>query len=596
MLKMRDVIPLALAAFPLLGAVPISPEEFATAESDIGRYGGTLVIAQKAEPKTLNPVTALDAPSREVIRRMTADLISINRHSHATEPGLAKSWTASKDGRVYTLQLRHGLRFSDGHKFDADDVIFTFQVYLDEKIHSPQRDLLIVGGKPVVVRKIDSFTVRFELSEPYAAAERIFDSIAILPKHLLEPAYLSGSVNAAWNLSSPPATIAGLGPFLLKEYRPGERIVLQRNPHYWKMDRKGNRLPYLDALEFRFTGGEDGQVLQFVSGGTDVLGRISAKSFSALLKEPRTQGDQLVDLGSGLEYNFLFFNLGPVDSTKDPGLAGKQSWFRQAAFRLALSEAIDRDSMVQLVYGGRGTPIWGHVTPGNKLWMNQGIPKPTRSVSHARERLAAAGFSWNSDGKLIDSRGVRVEFSILASASNAERLQMATIIQDDLKELGIRVQVVSLEFRALLDRVLNTRNYEASVLGLGSGDVDPNPEMNVWLSSGGTHLWNPGQKQPATAWEAEIDQLMRRQVSELNREKRKKLYDRLQQVAAEQLPLICLVSPNILVAARKSIGNFRPSILDHYTLWNVDQLYFRQTPSAIGCILRTCGASLPSDR
>ncbi|MEO8131525.1 MAG: ABC transporter substrate-binding protein [Bryobacteraceae bacterium] len=575
MLNKHTVILLALSSLPLLQAAPGSLEELAIAESDAGSYGGTLIIGQKAEPKTLNPVTALDAPSRDIIRRMTADLISIRRDTKAIEPALAKSWTTSKDGRVYTLQLRRGLRFSDGHPFDADDVIFTFQLYLDEKIHSPQRDLLTIAGKPILVRKIDPFTVRFELSQPYAAAERIFDSIAILPKHLLEPAYLNGSLNLAWSLNSAPAAIAGLGPFQLKEYRPGERIVLQRNPYYWKKDRKGNRLPYLDKLEFRFTGGEDAQILQFVSGGTDVLNRVSAKSFSALLKEKSTQGDKLVDLGPGLEYNFLFFNLGPVDPIKNPSVAGKQIWFRQTAFRLALSEAIDRDAIVQLVYGGRGTPIWGHVTPGNKAWRNESIPKPARSVPRARERLSAAGFRWNNQGRLLDSNGNLVEFSIIASASNAERLQMATIIQDDLKALGIRVQVVSLEFRALLDRVLNTRDYEASLLGLGSGDVDPNPEINVWLSSGASHLWNPEQKQPATPWEAEIDQLMRRQMIELDRNKRKILYDRLQQVAAEQLPLICLASPNILVAGRKSIGNFRPSIMDHYTLWNVDQLYFK---------------------
>ena len=153
---------------------PQAGEELQITDHEIGHYGGTLVVAQTTEPKTLNPVTAADVRSREVTGRMMADLIHINRDSQKTEPSLAKSWVESRDGRVFTLKLRHGLRFSDGQPFNADDVVFSFQVYLDEKIHSPQRDLLIVGGKPIAVQKVDAYTVRFTLAQPYAAAERIF--------------------------------------------------------------------------------------------------------------------------------------------------------------------------------------------------------------------------------------------------------------------------------------------------------------------------------------------------------------------------------------------------------------------------------------
>jgi peptide/nickel transport system substrate-binding protein len=168
-----------------------------------------------------------------------------------------------------------------------------------------------------------------------------------------------------------------------------------------------------------------------------------------------------------------------------------------------------------------------------------------------------------------------VEFTILSSASNAQRTQIATIIQDDLKGLGMRVQVVPLEFRALLDRVLQTHDYEAALLALGGGDVDPNPQMNVWLSSGSNHLWDLGESKPATPWEVEIDRLMNQQLSALKVKDRKRLYHRVQQLVAENLPLICVVSPNILVAARNHIGNFHPAILDHYTLWNSDELFLR---------------------
>ena len=180
---------------------------------------------------------------------------------------------------------------------------------------------------------------------------------------------------------------------------------------------------------------------------------------------------------------------------------------------------------------------------------------------------------------LMDRDGQPVAFTIVTNTGNTERNQIATIIQDDLRQLGIAVNVAALELRALLDRLLNTHDYEACVLGLGGSDGDPSNEMNVWLSSGGTHLWNPGQPQPGTAWEAEIDTLMRRQLVIRDMQERKRLYDRVQALVAENLPIISLVSPNVLVGVTKGLGNLRPTIFDHHALWNVEELFWRGRPS-----------------
>src|SRR6266852_8993815 len=201
-------------------------EELARVDSATGRYGGRLVVGQRSEPKTLNPVTATDAVSREVFERLHADLIGINRATQKTEPALAKSWKISPDGRTFTLKLRKGIRFSDGHLFDADDVVFSFNVYMDEAVSSPQRDLLIIDGKPILVTKLDQYTVRFALPRPYAAAERLFDGLAMLPKHLLEKQYRDGHFAQTWSLNSQAAEIAGLGPFRLKQYVPVQRLVV----------------------------------------------------------------------------------------------------------------------------------------------------------------------------------------------------------------------------------------------------------------------------------------------------------------------------------------------------------------------------------
>jgi peptide/nickel transport system substrate-binding protein len=541
-----------------------------------GHPGGRIVVALRSEPKTLNPVLAQDAASRDVIRCLTADLIDINRATQKTEPALAKSWTVSSDGKQYTLHLRHGLRFSDGQPLDADDVIFSFGLYLDEKIDSPQRDLLVVGGKPIVVRKIDAYTVQFALTQPYAAAERLFDGFAILPRHLLQGAHQSGAFDKAWGIGMSPADFAGLGPFKLKEYVPGQRIVLDRNLYYWKQDRNGQRLPYVDQVIFLFVASEDAQAIRFQAGDTDLLTHFSSENY-AVLEKQSSRYYHLDDLGAGLEYNFLFFNLNDVSSKSLPEIARKQAWFQDVRFRQAVSAAIDRDSLVRLVYGGRAAPLWSQVTPGNKLWIDLAIPRATRSLDRSRELLKSTGFSWKPDGTLVDARGNAVEFSILTSSSNQQRVKIATLIQDDLKPLGMNVQVVTLEFHSMVDRLLTSYDYEAAIMGLVSGDADPTSEMNVWMSNGDTHLWHPNQTKPATPWEAEMDHLMEQQQVTLDYSKRKRMYDRVQEIVAEDLPVICLVGPDILVGASDRVGNLQPAIMDPYTLWNIDQLYIKQS-------------------
>ena len=538
-----------------------------------GRPGGRLVVAQRAEAKTLNPAIVIDRPSREVIGRMQADLIHINRLTQRTEPALAKSWTVSRDGREYLVHLRKGIRFSDGQPFDADDVVFSFRVYLDEKVHSSQRDLLILDNQPIEVEKVDQYAVRFRLKQPYAAAERLFDGVYILPRHLLEKSYQENKLTEIWPLTVAADQIAGLGPFRLKSYVPGQQLVLEKNPYYWKEDAKGTRLPYLDELVFLTVPTEDAEALRFEAGETDILNRISAENFAELRR--RSNADYtLQDAGPGLEYNFLLLNMNDDTQGRLPEVARKEGWFRDLQFRRAVSLAIDREGIVRLVYRGKGVPLWGHVTPGNKLWQDTKLPHPAQSVEKARDLLRGAGFSWDGQNNLLDPTGRPVQFTIIASSSNSQRLQIANIIQQDLQKLGMQVEVVPLEFRSFVQRVTQTHDYEAAVMGIASGDVDPNGEINVWMSNGPTHLWNLGEKKPVTTWEAEIDDLMKRQLSTMNIGERKKLYDRLQEIVAEQLPIICVASPDILVGSKRRLQNFAPAVLENYILHDADELYW----------------------
>ena len=536
------------------------------------------MIAQRSEPRTFNPVVAIDQNSYGVNARLQADLIHINRATQKTEPALAKSWTVSKDRTQFTLKLRRGLRFSDGQPFDADDVLFSFSVYLDEKVHSPQRDLLIISGKPVKVEKLDAYTVRFTFPSPYSAAERVFDGLAILPRHLLEKDYQEGKIGQDWTLSTPPSQIAGLGAFRLKQVMPGDRITLERNRYYWKVDSKGQRLPYLDELTFVVVPTQDAQVIRFQAGEAQIISGLSADNFVALEPEQKARHFRLYDAGPGLEYNFLMFNLNDDTEGRLPEVARKQKWFRDARFRQAVSAAIDRAAIVRLVYRNRAAALATHVSPGNRSWFDSSIPAPVRSLSYARELLKAAGFSWKADNTLVDSSSQPVEFSIVVTSSNGQRGQIATLVQDDLKAIGIAAHVVPMETRSANDRVLNSHDYEAVVMGLVSGDADPTPDMNVLMSNAQTHLWHLGEKTPATPWEAELDQLMQKQLVTMNYQQRKKIYDRVQEILAQQLPMVYLVSPDILVGAQQDLGNFHPAIIEQYTFWNADELFWH-TPA-----------------
>ncbi|MEM7349197.1 MAG: ABC transporter substrate-binding protein [Acidobacteriota bacterium] len=555
--------------------VPVRSASGETVE--IGHSGGRLVVALSAEPLTLNPVLVTDLQSRAIVHRMTANLVHIDRRTQEPVAALAESWETTPDGRRITLQLRPGLRFSDGHPATADDVLFSFEVYLDEAIGSPERALLRVGGVAPDVRRIDDLTVEVELAEPYAAGERLFDGIAILPRHRLEPIYRAGHLRQAWGLDVAPQDIAGLGPFRLSEVVPGERLVLERNPFYWRSDAAGQPLPYLDKLVFLFVA-KEAQTLRLMSGDLDIADRISPADFALLNRQASQSELQLADLGAGLDLYFLFFNLNDLTSKGLPNTADKQRWFRQLAFRRAMRAAIDVEGLVRLVFQGRATPLAALVSPGSRDWPSANLVPPKTSLEDARRRLAGAGFGWDDAGRLHDDRGQRVELSLLTVASRPEMTAAATVIQEDLRPLGVEVRVAALSLGAVSERLLQSFDYELCLIALGGGSGGPNPMVSVLTSSGSNHFWRLGQA-PEGAWQAEIDRLMDEQRSTLDLEARRERYHRVQELVAENLPVLSLVSPNVLVGARSSLGNFRPAVLPHHTLWNAEELFWRPTGS-----------------
>jgi peptide/nickel transport system substrate-binding protein len=540
--------------------------------------GNRLVVSKSAGPRTFNRLISADEQTNSIADCLMGRLIRINRQTHEPEAELALTWQTSPDGKALTCELRPDVKFSDGHPFTADDVIFSFRVLNDPAIGSPASDPFEFDGRRMQVEKLDSHKVRFVFPAPYAAAERLLDGIPILPRHILEPAYLAGTFEQAWNLSTPPETIVGLGPFKLKEHVAGQRVTLTRNEYYWKTDATGKRLPYLDELIFNIDPDRNTQLLKFQQGETDLLSPVNADDVPALTALEREGKIKITNLGPSLIREILWFNLNSGIQPKsgkplvDPV---KLSWFKDVRFRQAVSYAIEREAIVKLVFSGQASPQWGFLSPGDRHWFNPQVKRYPHDLDRAKSLLAEAGFRYQNDRGLTDRQGRPVTFTLITNAGNVLRQKMSALIQADLARLGIKVNLATLESRALLSTINEGLNYEACLLAIVSGDTDPTSHVNILSSRGLTHWWHPRQAKPATDWEARIDDLMKKQMSTLDPTERKKLFDEIQSILAEQQPFIFLVSRHLIVASKTEIGNLRPALLPDFVLWNCEELYRR---------------------
>ncbi len=512
------------------------------------RNGGELRFCLRSEPKTLNPLL-VDDESSEAIRYLTGGvLIRVNRVSQALEPELAVSWKLSESGRGIVLQLREGVSFSDGTPFSAEDVAFTFRALMDPDLHSPVGDSFRSGSGPCETQVLSGNRVSIQFPAPVAGMERLFDQVAILSS------------------KSPLKEAAVLGPFVIAEHKAGSSLLLRRNPHYWKRDPSGKQLPYLSAIRLDIQQNRDIEMMRFRRGDVHLINSLDPELFDRLAKD---SPNAAVDAGPGLDSEQMWFNQHP----KAPIPAYKRAWFQSAEFRRGISEAIQRDDICRVVYRGHARPAAGPVSAANRFWFRAGLQPHAFDPAGSLTRLARAGFR-RSGGRLYDRDGHPVEFSVITNSGNKSRERMAAMIQQDLTRLGIKLNIVTLDFPSIIERITRTFDYEACLLGMVNVDLDPNAQMNVWLSSASNHQWNPNQKSPATTWEAEIDRLMQAQASTVDSKLRKQSFDRVQQIAWEQAPFLYLVNRDSLSVVSPTLRNVSVAALRPQTYWNLEHLYF----------------------
>jgi len=516
--------------------------------------GNELRFCLRAEPKTFDPLKVDDDASL-TLRYLTGGvLIRANRQTQALEPELAESWKVSKDGKEITFKLRQGLRFSDGSPFSAEDVAFTVNRLMNPALHSSTGDAFRSGNSTVATKILGPNQISVTFSAPVIGLAGLFDQVAMVSSHA---ANKEGAV---------------LGPFMVAEYKPGSSVLLKRNPNYWKKDVQGRQLPYLDSIRLDIQPNRDVEVLRFRRGELDLINSIDTEYYDRLAA---SSPSVVHDAGASLDSEFMWFN----QVANAPIPAYKRNWFRSTNFRRAVSEAINRADLSRVVFNGHAQPGVGPVSPANKFWFNNHLKAESYSTQAALQRLQAGGFTLQNE-TLRDKDGNAVEFSIVTNAGNKSRERMAVMIQEDLGKIGIKVNVVTLDFPSLIERIAQKSNYEAAMLGFQNVDLDPNGQMNIWLSSAENHAWNPQQKTPETAWEAEIDRLMREQASASDPKKRKAAFDRVQEIVFEQAPFIYLINKNALSAISTAVEGATPVILSPQTYWNAERLTLHSNAQA----------------
>lgn len=522
----------------ILGLAPHGPAA--------GQPATELRFCLRAEPRTFDPLLVEDGDS-ETIRYLTGGvLIRVNRKTQELMPELAASWEVNRRGNRISFRLRPNLKFSDGAPFSAEDVAFTFRRLMDPATRAPAADSFRSSSAPPHISVESPLRVSITFGAPVAGMERFFDQVPIT------------------SARSPGATGAVLGPYHVAEYKPGSEVRLARNPHYWKVDGQGVRLPYIDRLRLEIQQNRDIELIRFRRGEVDVINTLDPDAFAGLaLQAPGS----VVDAGASLESEMMWFNQSPAA----PLPAHKLAWFRSTAFRRAVSEAINRADICRIVYRGYARPAEGPISSANRFWFNSGLKPHPYDPASSRRRLEGEGFRLQR-GQLHDREGRPVEFSLITNAGNRNREKIAAMIQQDLLPVGIRLNVVTLDFPSLIERITRSFQYEACLLGLTNLDLDPSAQMNVWLSSGAQHQWNPGQKQPATSWEAEIDRLMREQAAETRPGIRKRHFDRVQEIVSREAPFLYLVTKNTLTAISPAVRNASPVALTPQCLWNIEFL------------------------
>lgn len=545
----------------------------------VGKRGGTLTYRITSPVNTLNYFQAKDEPGALLTLFLINDrLVGLDHREQKYVPLLAESYTVAADGKSIDVVLRDGLKFSDGKPITTADVEFTLKAAYDERTKAPIfRDGLLVGGKPIEVTIADARRMQLIMPDVVPVPENYLENLAVLPKHALDADFQAGKLAESWPITADPAGVVTSGAFMIESVTAGERVVLKRNPHYWKKDEAGNQLPYLDSISLETIQDPNNALTRLNQNTLDIADRIRTTDYASL--KTANGAAKAFDVGPGQAADFLWFNMNPAKASGEK-LEGtpKYKWFTDKRFRRAIAQAVDRKSISSNTLQGLATPVYGFVPAGNKAWLDPQLKTIEYDLERSRALLKEAGFTAKDNGgkpELFDAEGNRVEFTIIVPAENEPRKLMAAVMQEDLAKLGIAMQIAPLEFAEVTKRWATTFDYDAILSGLSLTATDPSSYATLLQSKAGQHYWRPKQATPATEWEAKIDELYDQQSKERDPAARRQKFNEIQTAMSEEMPIVPIVSRHIVSAANERIGNISPSSILPFSMWNADRLFVR---------------------
>lgn len=566
---------------PQAKTVTINGVDYLQSQAPVGKFGGALVSSTIGEgPKTFNPFNTKDATSATMAELMFDGLVTTKPDTGEVIPKLAKSFEISPDGKVYTFYLRHGIKWSDGKPITADDVVFTWnKIILAGLGNTSTRDSVLIDGQLPKVEKIDDYTVTFTTIKPFAPFLRML-SASIAPKHVFEPVVKKGSkyFDSFWGTTTHPEDFVISGAFKLKQYLAAQRVVFVRNPNYYEINLKDEKLPYLDKIIFLIVGDLNNETLKFEAGELDVIGLRGSNVGRYKAKEAKSNYI-IYNIGPDTGTMFVAINMNKRKNDKGKPLVNpkKLAWFQDLNFRNAIDWAIDRQAMVNNVANGLASPLFTSESL-NSIYLNKNLEKGhPKDLKKAKEYLKASGF-YLRNGILYDKNGNKVEFDLYTNAGNTEREAIGVMVKQDLEDLGIQVNFKPVEFNTLVNKLVSTCDWDMVIMGLTGTPLEPHNGKNVWNSTGTLHLFNQttdGKAPDRYPWEVKLDKIFDEASLKINFADRKKLYDEYQQIIYDEKPIIYLYSAIRVTALRKKFGNIYPSPLSGVT-YNLDEIYIKQ--------------------
>ncbi|OZH55699.1 peptide ABC transporter substrate-binding protein, partial [Hydrocoleum sp. CS-953] len=534
-------------------------------------YQSRIVVSTPSDASTFN--YPLNQSAYSVFGYIYDGLIIENGVTGELEPALAESWEVSEDGQTIVITLQEDLKWSDGKPLTVDDVVFSYnEIYLNDKIPSSFKDILRIGqsGALPTVKKIDNLRVEFSTPEPFAPFVRYAGGLPILPAHALKESVRTtnseGELNylTKWGTDTPVTEIVGNGMYRIKSYTPNQRIILEKNPFYWRKDDQGNNLPFIENIVWQVIENTDNQLLNFRSGELDTIS-VVPEMFTLLKREEKRGQYTIYNGGPETTSSFICFNINQAKNAEGEPFVDpiKSGWFNKKAFRQAIAYGINREAMTNNIYRGLGAPQYSPIPVTSPFYLSpeEGLKIYNYDPEKAKKLLLSAGFKYNQNDELLDSEGNKVEFTLLSSAGRKVREQMATQINQDLGKLGIKINMQFLSFNTYVRKLSLSRDWDAYLGGFTGGSIEPHGGYNIWSVNGRLHTFNqgpqPGEEEikgwKVNDWEQEIDDLYIQASQVLDEDKRKEFYGQAQQIIAEELPFIYMVNPLEFDAIRDRI-------------------------------------------